>query len=493
MIQPRFLNRLLTAGLILSALLSAALAGCTPASGTAAAPSSTPADAAGATPAPAALTPTAVRPTLTPTSLPHLQVDPENLRGLQVSFWHPWTGEAADQIQQITAAFNETNIWGIQATAANQGGADMLAEQMQAALEEGNTPNVVAAEAVQIQSWQQQYGTLIDLSDYANDVRWGLTAQEVDDFPAGVWSGNEKGDSHYGYPASRLPQILFYNQSWAQELGFPHAPQTPEEFKEQACTAAAANAGDASRENDGTGGWIVSYRAPVMLSWMQSFGTNIDLPDPDTGAFHFNTTPVQDTYTYLRKLYDDNCAWVSRLPTPYDYFATRHALFYSGTTGEIPVQQRAQERNSSADAWTVIAYPYPPQADPQVITNDIQYAIPVNSPEQQLAAWLFVRYLSLPENQARMTRATGAWPVSQAAFNQLSDYRQEYPQWASAAETLIPNAAPAPIAPEWRTVRNILEDASWNMFQVNVEPADVPQVLEVLDATIQEVLQKTGD
>ncbi len=489
MIQPQFLNRLLSVGLILGALLSA----CTPAPEPAGAPTAAPTGAAESTPAAATAAPTPILPTLTPTSQPHLQVNPENLRGLEVTFWHPWTGAAAEQIDQITTAFNESNIWGIQARALDQGGPDMLAEKMQAALGDGDAPNLIAAEAVQIQSWQQQSGTLIDLSDYANDMRWGLTPQEVEDFTHNLWSGSQKEGLRYGYPAARMPQVLFYNQSWAQELGFEQAPSTPEEFEGQACAAASANASDDNRENDGTGGWIVSYKAPVMLSWMQSFESFTLLPDPNTGEFRFNTPQVQDTYTYLRKLYDNGCAWVSRLPTPYDYFATRHALFYSGTTEEIPVQQRAQELNASGDAWVVIPYPFKPQAGPLVMTNDIQYAIPANSPEQQLASWLFVRYLTLPENQAKMTRVTGSWPVSEMALGQLDDYRQKYPQWDAAAAVLVSNAAPAPIDPEWRTVRNILEDASWNMFQVNVEPEDVPQILQVLDATIQEVLQKTSD
>ncbi len=479
MIQPRFLNRLLLAGLILGALLPA----CTPAPQATGAPAgqATPTGAVDATLAPATPTPAPTQPVVTPTSPPHLQVNPEDLRGLQVTLWHPWTGEAAAVVDEITTAFNQSNVWGIQATAVDQGGSDMLAERVQSALENDSAPNLIAAGAEQIQAWQAQAGTLIDLSSYAHDARWGLPPQEFADFPPNFWPGAETEGARYGIPASRSAQVLFYNQSWAQDLGFPNPPATPDEFEAQACAAAAANAGDGTPENDGTGGWIISHDGLVMLSWMKSFGAT-PLPDPQTGEFRFNSAPVKDAYTFLRRLYDSNCAWTGRLPSPYDYFATRHALFYSGTIEEIAVQLRAEQRNSSADTWTVIPYPTL-ERKPVLVTNDIQYAVPVNSREQQLAAWLFVRYLTLPENQAKLASVTGAWPASMSAMDLMNDYRQEVPQWA---QTLlwVPIASPAPVQPGWRMVRNILEDASWNMFQANITQESIPQILDVLDATI---------
>ncbi len=493
MTQPNLLKRSLIAGLILGTSLITALTACTPAAqtagvGTLAAPT-TPAPPTDKTKAPAGPAPTSIQPTLTPTALPHLQIQSEELRGVQITFWHPWTGPAAAAIDEITANFNQSNLWGIQASAIDQGGADMLAEHIQTAFAKDELPNVVAAGAGQIQAWQKQEGTLINLNDYANSARWGLTAQEIADFPPKFWATGATSSSHFGMPAARTAQVLFYNQSWAQELGFPNPPATPDEFEAQTCAAAKVNASDGSSENDGTGGWIVSYDNLVMLSWMESFDFTPS-PNAQTGQFSFNHTQVKDAYTFLRSLFDNNCAWTSRLPTPYEYFATRHALFYSGSIEDIPVQQRAQERLSSSDTWTVIPYPTEGRK-PVIVTNDIQYAIPVNGPEQQLAAWLFVRYLTLPENQAQIARATGAWPASVAAIEQMDDYRQQYPQWA---QTLLwmPVASPAPTDPDWLTVRNILEDASWNMFQANIKPESILQILSVLDATIQEVLGKTG-
>ncbi len=489
MIQPRFFNRLLLPSLLLSALL----ASCAPSSratGTPGAPTNTAVAATHSLTNRADPTTGPTVPAVTPTSQAHLQVDPEALRGSQVTFWHPYTGDAATAIDEITAEFNQSNVWGVQAKAVEQGGTDMLDEHVQTALQEDTAPNVIAAGAEQIQAWQAQYKTLIDLSAYANDPRWGLTSQEVADFPPNFWSTGQTDSQHFGLPASRSAQVLFYNQSWAQELGFPNAPSTPEEFYAQACAAAAANAGDGNSENDGTGGWIVSYDNLVMLSWMHGFGLEA-LPDPQSGAFRFNTTPVKNTFTFLNRLFDNNCAWTSRLPTPYDYFARRNALFYSGAIEEIAVQQRSQQRNGSTDTWTVIPYPTE-ERKPVVLANDTQYAIPVNSREQQLASWLFIRYLTLPENQAKLARATGSWPASVTAMEQLSDYSQEHPQWGQSL-LWVPLAASAPTQPGWLTARNILEDASWNMFQASVKPEDIPKILSILDATIGEVLQKTGN
>jgi ABC-type glycerol-3-phosphate transport system substrate-binding protein len=41
------------------------------------------------------------------------------------------------------------------------------------------------------------------------------------------------------------------------------------------------------------------------------------------------------------------------------------------------------------------------------------------TPEQNLATWLFIKYLAKPENQAKWTEATSYFPISKAASEQL--------------------------------------------------------------------------
>ena len=47
------------------------------------------------------------------------------------------------------------------------------------------------------------------------------------------------------------------------ELGFNNPPQNHEDFLLQSCKAQKANLKDASRENNGTGGWLVTNDAAI--------------------------------------------------------------------------------------------------------------------------------------------------------------------------------------------------------------------------------------
>jgi multiple sugar transport system substrate-binding protein len=63
-------------------------------------------------------------------------------------------------------------------------------------------------------------------------------------------------------------EVIFYNQTWLEELGFAGPPTTPDEFKEMACAASAAN-------GDGTGGYILRDDASAVAAWTFAFGGDV--------------------------------------------------------------------------------------------------------------------------------------------------------------------------------------------------------------------------
>jgi ABC-type glycerol-3-phosphate transport system substrate-binding protein len=56
----------------------------------------------------------------------------------------------------------------------------------------------------------------------------------------------------------------------------------------------------------------------------------------------------------------------------------------------------------------------------------------VSSPEEQLAAWLFIKWLSEPEPQATWASSTGYFATRQTAADLLADYFAENPTYAKA-------------------------------------------------------------
>jgi ABC-type glycerol-3-phosphate transport system substrate-binding protein len=470
----------ITAGLLLAA--------CQPAVSTPTPGSSvTPASATATVPTSTAVS-TTQEPEVTqiPTSLPHLQLDPGVLNGINVRFFHPWTGATSAVLAELTREFNQENQWGIQVETTAAGGADALRAQIEANLESNGLPHLVAAEMPDLLAWEAEAG-LINLNDYINDAQWGLTDQDRADFPKVFWDEGLVENRRYGIPALRSPQVLFYNLTLAQELGFSRPPATLDDFEQQSCAAAHAKLADDDPENDGTGGWVASYEALGMLSWMKSFGLS-EPYDNEAGAFRFNRQAGRSAFTFLHDLYTDDCAWTGRQALPYEYFATRRALFYSGSLADIPTQVQVNQHLGATDEWTVIAYPAPGDNRPVVIASGPSYAVFPASAEEQLSAWLFLRYLVQPENQVRMAEASAAWPASVRAIDRMSDYRNANPQWAQSLQW-IPIVQTAPAQIEWRLGRVVLGDAGWQLFQPNTTAEQIPAIVRMLDETLQEIQQ----
>ncbi len=58
----------------------------------------------------------------------------DQLRGLQVSLWHPWSGSMGAVLQSLLDEFNRTNQWGVTIQASAYEGFGRLDEAVEAAL-----------------------------------------------------------------------------------------------------------------------------------------------------------------------------------------------------------------------------------------------------------------------------------------------------------------------------------------------------------------------
>jgi multiple sugar transport system substrate-binding protein len=425
-------------------------------------------------------------PAVTPTSNPALQDAAGALSGLQISFWHPWSGALAQELESITREFNSSNAWGIQVVTTPYGGAQGLND----AVEKGATrsvagdgvANVIIAASSQLLLWDAQHSLFTDLNPYLQDSLWGLTAAEQADIPQVYWEQDVSGGKRVGLPGLRNMAVLFYNQSWADALGYSSPPASFSDFSAQACAAGAER-----KDIDETGGWIISTSPLSTYSWLVSAGAD-NIYDVQNQAFQFDTPEALSVLSDLKDLSADGCIWPARLPDPYDYFASRQALLYSGTLTDIPLQSAAMRKNNSTDEWLIL--PYPSGGEPHAVVEGSSYAVTESTPEEQLAAWLFLRWLILPRNQAALGSAGGYLPASESAYAEMEDFQSQYPQWAAAREW-APAAVSVPTGGSWAVVQNLLEDAAWQTFQTFTPPEVIPVLLEQLDGMIPEVLSET--
>ncbi len=410
-----------------------------------------------------------------------LGVSESDLRGVILRFWHIWSGPAGEVVTAVVEDFNLHNPWGILVVAVNQGSLDEMHEQFLQVQEQGDVPDLLVGALYQAQIWDQG-DHLVNINDYVDDPVWGYSAAEKADFYPVFWDYDLVQEKRLGIPAQRSGHGLFYNQTWARELGFPDAPQSSDAFVTQACAAAKAS------PNPGAGGWVVSTDYPSILSWIYAFGAELYRADAlasDLDAYQFSQPEVEQTFSFLRELYDQSCAWLPENPWPEDYFASRSALFASGSVMDIPYFINAMRQTGNTDQWSFLAYP-----GPQGVTGlDVygpSFQVVKSSPQKQLAAWLFIKWMLEPQNQARLLEATSAFPLRKSVVENLGAAAARPAQWTAAVD-LLDSGRGEPRLQSWDTVRWALSDAATQLFRSYTTAEQIPNLVKFLDRTAEDL------
>jgi multiple sugar transport system substrate-binding protein len=427
---------------------------------------------------------TLVPPTLTlvpptPTPLQPIRVDPASLRDLKIQVWHAFAGPAYDLFTSQAALFNASNEWGILVNPTGYGDYTSLLDAMNTALDSGQSPDLVAALPEQTLEWDT-LGAVVDLNLYINAAQWGLANDTRADFPSVFWAQDNANGKQLGIPAQRSARFIFYNTTWAHELGFNSPPATADEFRQQACAANASFLLDKDVTNDGYGGWIVDTHWQTTYSWMLAFGGGV----ANGSTYGFRTTPNLASLQFVKGLFDSHCAWLSTEPTPFDSFARRSALFISGDLAGLPEEIESMARLKNSDEWMLI--PFPGLQGSVVVAYGSSYSVLKSTPEKQLAAWLFARWLLSPESQSSWVEATGLFPLRNSVLDMIGPYRSASPQW-DAAIGYLSQAQGVPQLASWRKVRYVLEDGMTVLFQTNLPVDNLPSVLEEMDSMAQEL------
>lgn len=418
-------------------------------------------------------------PTGTPTTQP-LGVNPQSLRGITIYVWHAFDGPEYNFFVEQVNLFSATNEWGIIVNMEDYPDYTSLFEAVTAARDAGSgLPDLVAALPEQALTWNDA-GMVAALTLYLHDPTFGMTTEDIADIPSIFLTQDTVNGELLGLPAQRSARFLFYNETWAQELGFTSPPQTADEFRGQACAANASFRSDSDLQNDGYGGWVLDTRWETDYAWLLAFGGGVT----SGGTYSFNTDKNLTALQFLKSLYDDNCAWLSTEPNPLDAFAHRSALFISADLASARLAAESMQRNGNADAWSLI--PYPGEQTQNLVVYGPSYNVLKSTPERQLAAWLLARWMLRPENQAQWVEADGTLPLRMSLLGMIPPFRASLPQWESALGAL-PYGQTVPQLASWRTMRYVLEDGLTAIFQDNTPVDQLGSVLAEMDATAAEL------
>ncbi|MFO7680230.1 MAG: extracellular solute-binding protein, partial [Chloroflexota bacterium] len=400
-------------------------------------------------------------------------IDPS---GQTIQWWHNHSGSREEKLLPMIEDFNASNECGITVEALNQGSYDDIRNKVNASISAGEAPAALIVGYQNDQAFYQLNEGLADLNTFVNDAHWGLTAEEIADFYPGFFNQSVHtafGDQRLGFPPNRSIEVLFYNQTWLEELGFAGPPTTPDEFKEMACAAAEAN-------GDGTGGYILRDDASALASWTLAFGGDILTEDGE--SYQYNNPATIEAMTFLKDMLDDGCAYFFTEGFPNPEFAARRALFTQGSSSGIPfydgdVATVAEETGAEPDVWGVSAIPYT-TSEPVMNVYGGDVMITANTPEQELAAWLFIKWFTEAEQQARWDAISGYFPTRASTVDFLDDFISESSTGAQFGQALelLQFGAYEPQLISYQAVRDLAQSA----FNEIMQGGDIQSILDTL-------------
>lgn len=428
-------------------------------------------------------TTTPLSPTKLPTQvalIPEFEKFPELV---EVDFWYPWSGEMAKVVEQLVSDFNLSNTWNIRVKASQMGDENFLAGKVISSLGKKEQPHIISAPIEFLRKLALAEEVIVDLSLYVSHARWGISPNEQLLYPVTFWQQDMVESFRFGLPAQRDAYFLFYNKTWAQELGFVLPPTTPDEFLNQSCAAARSNSFDKDPENDGTGGWIFDATPATVLSWMRVFGGG-QMPASESGAYLLRTSANERAFGFLQQLMRLGCAWTPQQQNPHLYLKERKTLFYSGSMKDLV----GQEKTGMKDDWEMI--PYPSLEGNEVILSDgLSYGILRSDSNHDLASWLFIRWLQAPKNLAKVVASTLTLPPVSSVREEVKKFGETNPAWELSLEYL-PLVKSMPVLSSWLNAGKVLQDAAWQVVQSNMKPGDVDTILADAELLIKEILNR---
>jgi multiple sugar transport system substrate-binding protein/sn-glycerol 3-phosphate transport system substrate-binding protein len=405
-------------------------------------------------------------------------VDPS---GQTVTFWYQHSQEREEALQQIIQEFNETNEWGITVQGEYQGGYGDIFTKMLNVLNTAEAPNLVVAYQNQAATYQLA-DALVDMQPLVDSERWGLTQEEQDDFFTGFFNSDvfpSFDNARLGFPPNRSMEVLYYNASWLEELGFDGPPTTPDEFKEMACAAVETPFSSAVGDSPSMG-YQLSADASRFASWTFAFGG--DIFDYENDQYTYNSDAAKQAMQFIQDLFNEGCAAeVAEQYGDQTDFGNGTLLFTVGSSSGLPFYDSAASEGAGFE-WGVAAIPHT-TPDPVMNIYGASVSIPNGTPEEVLATWLFVKYYTSPEVQATWAEASQYFPVRQSVAEGLSDYFAAQPAYQEAFNLLEYGKAEPPV-PGYDFVRDEVE----SVMAAIANGAEVESSLEELNTTANEIL-----
>jgi multiple sugar transport system substrate-binding protein len=382
-------------------------------------------------------------------------VDPT---GAKVVYWHPHQGAREQATKNAVDKFNKENPWKITIEPIFKGNYDVIFQAMLAALQTKELPNLTVAYGNQAAQYQN-VNALVDLNAFVNDQVYGLGKSVTDDFfPVFIKAdvSPQHGNQRLGMSLYRSMEVLYYNKDALTELGYSAPPKTWDEFKDMACKYTKSGSGRIGYEVRTDGSFVAAA----------AFAQGGDIYDYTANKFIYDSPEAQVAPQVMQELYQEGCAsLIAEAFSDQADFAKQKSLFYIGTSSGLTFVRAAINDSVKAGGKDFVfdIAPIPYKDKPVVNVYGAPVSVPKTTKEQELAAWLFIRWYTEPEQQADWAITTNYFPVRQSTAKGLEEYFKTNIPYKSAFD-LLAETQSEPAVAGYDAVRSLASKAFNNVL-----------------------------
>lgn len=363
-------------------------------------------------------------------------------------FWDRQTTESAALLRAIAGEFNTAHS-GPPVVVERAGGYSEIFRKVSASIRARKLP----AMAVSYESMTAEYaaaGAAAPLDPWMADPELGLDAAALEDFFPEVLASNrfdQLDGRMYSFPFAKSVLMLYYNKRVLREAGIAAPPETWAEFLDQ-CRQVKARTGRHAH--------AISVDCSTVSAVIFSHGgdvyadgtTRFDQPAA-IAAFGLYETLVKEDLAYqiTPGTFDDEVALAN----------DQIAFTLRTSSGRASI---AYNMGDPTERWGWKRIPQADPTRPATVIFGPNVTIFNTTPEQQRAAWAFVRHFTAPDTAARWAVETGYLPVRRSAI----DHPLLQAHWAAwdearAAYDCLPFARVEPNVIGWQEVRGLVERA----------------------------------
>ena len=391
-----------------------------------------------------------------------------------ISFWHVATGAVQDTLTRLTDDFNASQDT-ITVSLVFQGTYDDNMNKILASLDSGDLPALAQLDDPKTQLIADS-GAVVPVQDFVDAEGYDLS-----DFLPQVLGYYRVDGRLLGMPFNVTNPILYYNKKAFEKAGLD--PQQPprtlddvREYSRKIVDAGVAPHGIALDINP----W---YFEQMLAKAGAEFLNNGNGREAQATEATFDGEEGLAIFTWWREMVDSGLALnVGRNPTGADQIlaiASQQAEMTIGSVSALRTVVNLMQSGQYPDIELGVGPlpSLPGGTGGVVVSGGAVYIMASRPPEEQQAAWEYIKFLSSSETQAEWFSGTGYIPTRTSSLDlpAAQDVVAQYPQFQVAVDQLAESpsttAAAGPLLGPYAQVRALIATAIEEMLLTGKDPA----------------------